>query len=326
LGFFSQDHLDVGPRALGLVLNGMSEPKDRYALLKDASISAVREQHENAKGIAQQFRPGMLPEFDLYRLDFDEFVALHNTLYQPRAYPAPRVPLLWWLAEDKPARTPRYDEVKSEVLTAWQTMIAQKDARTYARELVEKDLKGRLWPGKDLKDRQGPGDVAVRTNEIEAFLKAQKKAGKVFVLENVARLWSPQTAPNLSFGPTYHAYAPPATDIEFPPTNLIDRLMTLQQTGDAVSFADRPEHNFYVAVLVERSAPTFDDFRKIYENAGDRIGHDPLWNYFVRDSRKAFTEQFIQRMREDATGELKEGKYNVDKEVRARYEKMDMAQ
>jgi hypothetical protein len=111
--------------------------------------------------------------------------------------------------------------------------------------------------------------------------------------------------------------------MEYPASNLIDRLMNLQQPGDAVWFADRPENHYYVAVLVERSVPTFEDFRKIYQNAESRIGQDPMWNFFVRDHRKEFQDQFIHRMREEAAGELENGKYKVDAEVRARYEKAE---
>jgi hypothetical protein len=305
-GFQAQNHIDAGPRALGLVINGMSEPKDRYGMVKDPSIKVVRDEYEQMRSFMQQFRRGAAGP------DFEEYVLSDNTEYLPESFFLSKTPMLWWRADEVKAVTPKYEDIKGEVLHAWQTQEARREARKFVRDLIDKEVKGRTWQG----------DAAGRAKEIEALMDA-KKAGKVFTLDNVARLWSPETAPNLAAGKTYHTYAPPPTDIEYPPANLVDRLMSLQQPGDAAWFPDWPENHEYVAVLVERSVPTFKDFSEIYANAENRPGRDPMWTYFVRDYRKQFQDQFIRRMREEAIGELDDGKYKVDKEIRARYEKTE---
>jgi len=217
-----------------------------------------------------------------------------------------------WLAEDVAAHEVPFEKAEPEVLAAQRMIDARTRALNYVLTLTDQGLKDRKWPP----------DFQTREKEVKSFLEAQKQ-GRVFELDNVARLQTPDSLPNMTVAERpYYAYKAPDSDFPYPPANLVDRLMSLYTPGEAVFLKDRPEKNFYIAVLLERSVPTLEDFKKVYENADNLLLRDPLWDNCVRDQRQEFTKQFIRHMREEWTGELDDkGRINVPKDVRDKYDK-----
>ncbi len=306
----AKEYLEKTGREVNLQFNGMTAPKDRYGLNDDPALKPFKDDYPRWRDMRKRDLPPntRMPEFADYLL------SNHGT-YRPDYWvmTPPKGLHIYWLAEDKPAHEISFAEARPKVLDAYLQSEARSNALGYVKELLEKELKDHKWPD----------DSATREKEVKSFLESRKQ-GRVFDLDKVSRLWTPESLPNFGTERPYYGYSPPEADYPNPPVNLVDRLMTLQKPGDAVYLKDRPEKNFYVAVLLERSVPTLEDFKKIYENADNFLQRDPLWDTFVRERRQEFQKQFIQRLREEGTGELDDkGRVKVSPEVRAKFDKTE---
>jgi hypothetical protein len=295
-----RNYLEKTTRDLGLKINGMTEAKDRYGLADDPALKHFKDEYTKIKSETPNER---LLEFP------DIFLRVRGT-YHPRpwATTAPQAEYRFWLAEDKPAHEQPFEEIKPQVLAAYQIIVARSNALRYVQDLTGKELKGREWDTDSVK----------REEKVKLFLEQQKK-GRVFELDKIARLITPETLPNFGSERPYYAYLPPEADIPYPPANFVERAMALRNPGDVVFLLDRPEKNFYVGVLLDRAVPTIDDFRKVYEDADRFLSRDPLWDLFMRERRQDFQKQFVQRLREEATGDLDNGKIKIAPDVRAKY-------
>jgi hypothetical protein len=304
-------YLETARKELGLEINGMSAAKDRYGLADDPAMKYFKEEYDQLKAKRPNERI----------VDFAELFLMHRGVYRAQPDPLAGANLephpkqyVIWLAEDKPAHEVPFDEVRADVLAAQRFSNARTRALAYVLKLLDPQLKER-------KDKWPP-DFQTREKEIKSFL-AEQKEGRVFELDNVCRLWTPEQQPNQTAAERpYYAYKPPENEFPYPPASLVERLMTLNNPGDALFLRDRPEKNFYVAVLLERSVPSLDDFRKVYEKADASMLRDPLWDNCVREQRQEFHKQFIRQMREEWTGELDDkGRIKVPDDVRGKFDK-----
>ena len=64
---------------------------------------------------------------------------------------------------------------------------------------------------------------------------------------------------NVGITHPYVRYAFPENRITYPPSDLLDRLMELDEPGKTLIFKDQPQKEFFVAVLEERVVPGVKD-------------------------------------------------------------------
>jgi hypothetical protein len=212
-------------------------------------------------------------------------------------------PTVFWRVEDDPAVERSFAAAKEDVLKAWRHIQARLLARKTARRL-ENEAKKETWPTDD----------ATRTRDVEAWLASQKY-GKPFVLDNVARQL-PVPTPNPGQSREYKPYTPPEDYIKYPPRKFTDILLGLTRPGDATYLEDRPENALYVVVLLQRTPPTDEAFKRAFEDAALS---DPLWNQNAGRDQQAFVTKFIEKMREDAApNQTETGKWKLPEGVRLR--------
>ncbi len=198
-----------------------------------------------------------------------------------------REPFLVWRAEDKPSRVRPLDAIRPEVVAAWKRMEAQRLARQKARDIAQK-----------IKDGAKTGDDALR------YL-LEEKMGEVVELDKVAIMVSSNRAGQ------YQKYVPPSYAIQYPRDNFVEQLMTMTKPGDSTSFHDRPEANYFVAVLLARSEPKVDsEFLETYERIP--FQNSMLPQMLLAERRRQFRARVIEQMRID-TGATTDpsGKYNL---------------
>jgi hypothetical protein len=210
---------------------------------------------------------------------------------------------LFWRAEDKPAHTRRFEEVRGEVKDAWLLEQARRLARARANEINEA-----------LQKRQDDNpDAAVR------FL-IEQNVGRVFQLDNVAQLAAPVfNLPNMKFSPTdYHDYVPPKEEIPYPPPDLVAQLLKLKKRGQSRVIADQPVRHFYVAVLRENpQPPERREFFEVYNTRGDE---NKVWNAMMQSRRRQYEQKLIEQLRAEATKSLEGGEYILPDNLRGRGE------
>jgi hypothetical protein len=206
-------------------------------------------------------------------------------------------PVLFWRAEDDDARDRKFKDAREDVEKAWRRM--------QARALAEKEMRRLVAAAKE-KAGGWPSDDASRQRDVLAWLDSQK-AGKAFVLNNVARevkADSPHAGAD-----RYEPYKPKEDEIKYPPEKFVDTLLTLQKPGDATYLEDKPQSTLYVAVLLARTPPTDAEVAYAFKNTL----MDPLWGQFTRKQREAFLRGFVEKLREDAAGpgQVENGKWKL---------------
>ncbi len=217
----------------------------------------------------------------------------------------------YWLTENDRPKTLTFAEAKPQVEAAWKFIQARKEARAAAEHVID-----------ELKKR-GQGIAADRflKDEAERLKAANPNAGfQSFDVLGIAKLVRPDTP--LPFTAQYQPYKFPETTIPYPRSDNIDKLFEkLKQPSDATWIVDRPERNYYVAVLEERKVPTEREFLDVYQRAPrTSVFGDSLWSRFQTEREEKYRSQVVQKLREEAGVPLDEqdNKYNyrIDPEVR----------
>jgi hypothetical protein len=138
----------------------------------------------------------------------------------------------------------------------------------------------------------------------------------VVELSNVAPMVRPKEA--LFAVSPYRPYEVPEElrpKLTYPPEDLPRQLQVLKRPGDATVVADRTETTWYVAVLVERSEPTMQEFEGVYRNSPR---FDPLHEQLQEKKSSEFRQAVMVQLRRDA-GELdNSGRFKLPAEVRSR--------
>lgn len=206
--------------------------------------------------------------------------------FEPRQQFAPepsKEVFVWWRSEDLEPRARKFSEVEDQVVLAWRMERARQLARQKAEQLEDEINKGKL-------------DVAAAQKVL-----ATQKQGTLFELDNVAQLVPPREV--LAARATeYRAYQVPEEKmdhLEFPPLDLAKQLMVLKRPGQATVITDMPAKTFYVAVLLERSVPTIEDFKAIYAKTPTS---DTLYERFLAQRRQEYRKTVLEQLRREAVG------------------------
>jgi hypothetical protein len=216
-----------------------------------------------------------------------------------------------WKSEDLPARVRPFDVVRDEVEEAWFTEQARKLARARALQINE-----------ELKKQKRPPEDAVR------FL-VEQDLGNVFQLNKISHLTTPEfNLPGAKFtAADYRPYVPPKELIPYPPSDLVDQLLKLNERGDSVVIADKPVKHFYISVLMENpQLPERREFYDVYnqpslENLGLMPNQDEqLWYKMMAEQQRAYSQKILEQLRAEATKDLQDGEYVLPESVRNRSE------
>jgi hypothetical protein len=272
----------------GLTHYEMAQAKTSYGLENDPALKPLRDElatEERERGLADPNGPPP----DVARVVLNGVGVYDPQRFPPGQWTVVKEPLLWWRAEDFPARERPYEVVRGQVEAAWRFEKARSLARAEA-ERVEAAVKK---------------NVAANNSAAEAA-KVLRSFGTEFELDNVARLLMEST-PRADIGQPYRPYTFPYDRIPYPRADLLDRLMAMKTPGDAVVVRDKPAATFYVAVLQERDDPTrkggnpdLKGFLTEYANATNR---QSLWQqYFMPDVRRDYARALLKQMRSEATG------------------------
>jgi hypothetical protein len=212
--------------------------------------------------------------------------------------------------DDQPARVRPYADISKEVRDAWIFDQARKLAREAAKRINE-----------EIKEKYPVPDLARR------FL-VEQKLGRLFDLDNVARLVGPafaQPGRRLFFG-DYRPYQAPREFIAYPPPDFVDQLLKLKRRGESMVVADQPVRHFYIAVLREDPRPPdMKDFQDVYSlqmpsKFGSPILQESLWDKMMGEKRRKYEQTLLEQLRSEATKSLRDGEYDLPDTLRNRSE------
>lgn len=213
---------------------------------------------------------------------------------------------MFWRIEDRSARVRGFEDVRHEVLQAWQNeqarVLARKDAERIVRELNE---------------RKGSASDAVR-------LLREQKGELLLELKNVARQvpLSRQMLPGGDSGaPHFKPYQLPPRTITYPSPDMLDRILAVKEPGQATWFTDQPQMHYYVSVLMEREVPSFREFAEVYRSPVSHglFGADPsLWQQCLYSKEEEYRQKRLEQLRAEAGKVDDEGNLIVSEKARQR--------
>ncbi|CAN5477175.1 hypothetical protein BH10PLA2_BH10PLA2_19520 [soil metagenome] len=147
----------------------------------------------------------------------------------------------FWHTADEPAKVLTFEQAKPAVEKAWRFQKARELAKQEAERIV----------------KQSPSDP------VPAMLDAAKKLGETpFDLYRVAYVRPAIQSRAMGGREEFEQYKAPENLIEFPPTNLVEKVMTPGTLKSAVVLADQPGNIQYVAVVTNRIEPTVAEFQR----------------------------------------------------------------
>src|SRR5260370_31397356 len=97
---------------------------------------------------------------------------------------------------------------------------------------------------------------------------------------------------------------------------MVDVLMRLETPGDAVRVVDKGEEHYYVAVLLARKPPSFEDILKAYRQ--DKDSDKLLWATNLTGERRLdFRKKVMEQLRREAApdGVDSSGNWAIPKEL-----------
>jgi hypothetical protein len=213
---------------------------DRFEIGDDPGLAPLKAVIEKPLGFGQEARTRSFGEQVLAQVE-------HGNVYDPQQArdTTTSAEFLYWKTKDQAEYVPPFDEVKDKLAQRWKFEKARELARKEAEEIVKALPKGTSGP-----------DVERALRDARRADKPNEKthAGSLFELEQVARL-VPARVPIQSRNPTetYEPYRIPQTLVEYPSAEMVQKILALNEPGEAVVLHDQPEANYYVAALVHRS-------------------------------------------------------------------------
>jgi hypothetical protein len=294
--------LEKATAAYDLVRRSTDQPRDRYALASDPQLQPLKEAYRRSREGFQ----------DRKARNFANLFLGDTKLYVPKQLPDS--PFLWqtdmgrpgeelflyWIKDNQEARVPTFAEAKAKVEAAWRFDRARALAKKKAEEVAAAA-------------RKTKGDAARALTDVPPFSE------KVFGLGPVAELLPTPVAtanPNVPIG--YGPYRLPEDkedQLEYPPPDLVKRLLALKDRSDVVLFPDRPEATYYVAALVARFEKSEKDFYQTYKNASPSAAfhQDYLLFHLEHERREQYHKDFLEYLRNAA-------KLSIDEENRKVFE------
>ena len=148
---------------------------------------------------------------------------------------------VFWRTADEPAKVLTFEQAKPEIEKAWRFQKAKELAKQEAESIL----------------KQSPSDP------IPALMDAAKKLGETpFDLYRVAYLRpAVQARPGMTGGSEFEQYRAPETLIEYPPRDLVEKLLTPGTKNSTVLLTDQPGNLQYVAVVTNRLEPSVKEFQ-----------------------------------------------------------------
>lgn len=193
---------------------------------------------------------------------------------------------LYWKTDDQPPRTlPLSDpDVKKEVERAWRFQKARDLAKKEADQLAKDALK-------EKGDARALRDFAVR----------HKK--ELIELPTMAKLTRQASVMPTSTMPRYDPPQISEDKVPYAGNKFVDTMLSLKEKpkGETLVQPDQPEATYYVAVLVEKSEPSLDDFLRLYRNSGsDSSFHrDPLLQMFEQERQVKYYRDVLAQLQKD---------------------------
>lgn len=260
----------------GLKSGAMAQPRDQFGIAEDPALQPIKEPLRSRTGVRLEDDPReRVIGFLLFQL---------NKTYAPqRAFSNDETNYLYWMTADKAAYVPKFEEVKDEVLAAWRLNKARELAKAEADKVADAAKKA----GRD----------ALRT-----LIDGSPHSGKPIELYGVTRLKPPDQSPLPGRDRQYTPYRLPATEIEFPTQEFVDKLLELKDFGDVAVLHDMPEGTYYVATpLSKRSEPLPGEFYAVYKRTSPaEVFPDPLLTQFDRQRRADQKRAVMEQLRADA--------------------------
>jgi hypothetical protein len=205
---------------------------------------------------------------------------------------------LFWKTDDQPPRTLPLSEpeVKKEVERAWRLQKARELAKKEADRLATDATKETRGDDRALRDF--------------AMKHLQKEP---ITLPTLSKFMRPRIARE---GP--RDYEPPRISedkVPYAGQDFPTKVLALKDKskGDALVQPDQPETTYYVAVLVDKSEPSMDDFLSTYRSCSSESVHrDPLLQIFEQERQVKYYKDVVAQLQKDA-------KLQIDKEKLAQF-------
>jgi hypothetical protein len=291
----------------GLERGSTTEPRDQYNLIDDPGLAPLKQAYQRGHGSRDLLLRGFAPEF----FADQSMPGETDSLFIPHRFFAGQSEerqYYWWRTEDTPARTPRFDKARSQVVEAWKLLqardLAQKEADRLAG--LAKQAQGDAAKLRDLAAQAGGREFF----ELGPFAKFMPQVspfgGQGRQYQTIADLSSPEQIAQV--------YRIPADRIAYPNRDLVDKLLALreQPKGATAVVTDQPKTHFFAAALLDRSEPSQDDFRRAYVGSMARATEfDSLLARLSLDRRERFRKDVLRQFRD-------EGKVVVNEEARKR--------
>jgi hypothetical protein len=241
-----------------------------------------------------------------------DFLSL-NQVYQPQPFHTiGATRYAYWLTQNDKPYVPNFTEAKSQVEGAWKLDKARALAREQAQHVVEA-----------VKHRgEGISGDRFLNDEADRLKAAHPTAGyerfEALAISKLARREFTQFMPTLAT--EYDPYKFAESQIAYPRSDSVDELFkALDNPGDATLVRDRPDRNYYVAVLMARKVPSEQEFYQVYQKAPRGLLSDSLWSRFQAEREEKYRADVVRHLRAEAGAPLDEdGSYKIDAEVRRR--------
>jgi hypothetical protein len=211
---------------LGLEHGATSKPRDVFEIASDPGLAPVKK--------------AFLPGFDdnsnrqADKQFAEHFFSTGEGLYKPDRGIAQ---YLTWRTSEEPAYVPDFSAIRQNVLARWKLEKARKLAAEEAEKIAADARKAKGDAERNLRD-------------------AAKRFGRLIYLDKVAKLVpSPEPVMSRFGGRTFEEYKIPRYDVEYPTSDMTEKLLDMKERGDVIVLHDEPELNYYVATLVRRAEP-----------------------------------------------------------------------
>jgi hypothetical protein len=260
-------------RRYGFEHGSTNRPRDRFDVAGDRGLKPLRQAFEQWGGGTSSSKQEKQFAAELLGRSGDQ-----SALYQPQPMAGDK--FLFWRTAEEPAYVPSFDEARPRVEARWRfeksRQLAQQEADKIAAEA-----------------RKAKGDAEKNLTD------AAKRFGRLIHLDKVARLTTrPAMVPSgMNFNSqSYEPYQVPQSDVEYPSKDFVKELLGLKERGDVTVLHDAPEATYYVAALVDRSAPFELSF------VTDASRPDSLLEWWEREtqSRQKFRDGCMEELRREA--------------------------
>jgi hypothetical protein len=270
------------------------EAGDQYHLGDDPGLSPLKQVYQKGHGAQDLLLRRFATEFFLDQSQ----TGAPDGLFVPHKYVTgfnDDRQYYWWRTEDVPARTPKYDKVRGEVVEAWKRLQARDLAKKEADRLQDLVKRAQGDPAK-LRDiaAQNGGREYFDLGPIAQYMPQINPTAMGEISRDYATIRPGITPEQVAL--IYHVTA---DKVAYPDGDMVQTLLNLREKekGATAVVTDKPKNNYYVGSLLERQEPTQDEFRQAYKGSMARAGadRDPLLNFLARgkvdEYRKAVLEE-----------------------------------